>query len=158
MLDCRQDTLVFVLLTRLPPHTLDPSEPISLSSSSDHRHGSSNPCLVCLSQQTVAGFLVHHLRRASFWDDSHADHLMQCAAYGLSLTGWPPHPFNLWSNAGSTHKSIPQTQTSGYNAEHVTQTSLFDHAMLFWVEPVLLNLYGLGHHAAAQFQGLAILL
>ena len=32
----------------------------------------------------------------------------QCTAYGL--TGWPPDPFNLCSNAGSTHTSISQRQ------------------------------------------------
>ncbi len=37
MLDCRQDTLVFVLLTWLPPHTLTPSEPNTfILVSSDH--------------------------------------------------------------------------------------------------------------------------
>ncbi len=35
---------------------------------------------------------------------------MQCAAYGLSTVRLTPHPFNLCSNAGSTHMSISQTQ------------------------------------------------
>ncbi len=30
---------------------------------------------------------------------------MQCAAYGLSTDRLTPHPFNLCSNAGSTHTS-----------------------------------------------------
>ncbi|CAI9579709.1 unnamed protein product [Staurois parvus] len=36
--------------------------------------------------------------------------LMQCAAYGLSADRLTPHPhpFNLCSNAGSTHMSISQ--------------------------------------------------
>ncbi|CAI9554412.1 unnamed protein product [Staurois parvus] len=57
--------------------------------------GSSNPCpqSACL-QQTVCGLsCASSLEEASFWDDSHADQLMQCSVYGLStdrLT--PPTP------------------------------------------------------------------
>ncbi len=65
-------------------------------------------------------------------------HLMQCAAYGLSTDWLTPHPFNLYSNAGSTHTSIFPNTTAGDNAKHVHSTSLFDHG-LFWVELVLLN-------------------
>ncbi len=35
---------------------------------------------------------------------------MQCSAYGLSTDRLTPHPFNLCSNAGSTHTSVSQTQ------------------------------------------------
>ncbi|CAI9585204.1 unnamed protein product [Staurois parvus] len=49
--------------------------------------------------------------------------LMQCAAYGLSTDRLTPHPFNLCSNAGSTHTSISQRQPL-----HMTLTmSLVDH-------------------------------
>ncbi|CAI9568364.1 unnamed protein product [Staurois parvus] len=36
--------------------------------------------------------------------------LMQCVAYRLSTDRLTPHPFNLCSNAGSTHTSISQRQ------------------------------------------------
>ncbi len=36
--------------------------------------------------------------------------LMPCVAYDLSTDRLTPHPFNLCSNAGSTHTSISQTQ------------------------------------------------
>ncbi len=49
--------------------------------------------------------------------------LMQCTAYGLSTDGLTLHPFNLCSNAGSTHTSISQTQP----LDHVDSTSLVNH-------------------------------
>ncbi len=52
--------------------------------------------------------------------------LTQCVAYGLSTDRLTPLPFNLCSNAGSTHTSIYQTQPLVYDAEHVHSTSLFD--------------------------------
>ncbi len=53
---------------------------------------------------------------------------------------------------------FPNT-TSGYDAEHVLSTFLVDHgeAVLSGTCPVK-PLYGLGHRAAAQFQGLGNLL
>ncbi len=50
------------------------------------------------------------------------------AVYGLStdrLTP-PPHPFNLCSNAGSTHASISQTQPLDMTLS-MHSTSLVDH-------------------------------
>ncbi len=76
-----------------------------------------------------------------------------------ALTGWPPHPFNLCSNAGSSHTSISQTQPLDMMLSMYTQ--------LHWLtmaRPVLSGtchvklLYGFGHHAAAQFQALGNLL
>ncbi len=84
---------------------------------------------------------------------------MQCVAYSLSTDRLTPHPFNLCSNAGSTHTSISQTQPLDMTLSTCTQ--------LFWstmARPVLSGtcpvkpLYGLGHRAAAQFQGLVNLL
>ncbi len=73
-----------------------------------------------------------------------------------ALTGWPPTPST--SAAMHSYIYIPNT-TSGYDAEHMQSTSLVDHAEAFLsgtcpVKP----LYGLGHRAAAQFQGLGNLL
>ncbi len=66
-----------------------------------------------------AGFLVHHLcKRLPSGTTVMQTNLMQCAAYGLSTDRLTPHPFNLCSNAGSTHTSISQPQHS---------TSLVDH-------------------------------
>ncbi len=84
---------------------------------------------------------------------------MQCAVYGLSTDSLTPHPFNLCSNVGSTHTSISQTQPLDMTRSTCTQ--------LLWstmVRPVLSGtwpvkpLFGLGHHTAAQFQGLGNLL
>ncbi len=84
---------------------------------------------------------------------------MPCAVYGLSTDRLTPHPFNLCSNAGSTHASISQTQPLDMTLSMCTQ--------LLWstmVRPGLSEtsmvkpLYGLGHRAAAQFQGLGNLL
>ncbi len=47
--------------------------------------------------------------------------LMQCAAYGLSTDRLTPHPFNLCSNAGSTHTSISQTQPLDMTLSTCTQ-------------------------------------
>ncbi len=76
-----------------------------------------------------------------------------------ALTGWPPHPFNLCSNVGSTHTFISQTQP--LDLTRSTCTYIFWSTM---ARPVLSGtcpvkpLYGLGHRAAAQFQGLGNLL
>ena len=78
---------------------------------------------------------------------------MQCAANDLS-TDRLTHPFNLCSNAGSTHMSYFQRQPLNMTLSMCTQ--------LLWstmARPVLSGncpvkpLHGPGHHAAAQFQG-----
>ncbi len=46
---------------------------------------------------------------------------MQCAAYSLSTDRLTPHPFNLRSNAGSTHTSISQTQPLDMTLSTCTQ-------------------------------------
>jgi len=64
------------------------------------------------------------------------------------------NPFNLCSNAGSTHRSISQTQPL-----HMTVSTDTQHLWLTMARPVLSGtcpfktLYGLGHRAAAQFLG-----
>ncbi|CAI9551506.1 unnamed protein product [Staurois parvus] len=86
--------------------------------------------------------------------------LMQCVAYGLSTDRLTPHLFNLCSNAGSTHTSSSQRQPLDMTLSRCTQ-------LLFWLTMarsvlsgtcLVKPLYGLGHHAAAQFQGLGNLL
>ncbi|CAI9553577.1 unnamed protein product [Staurois parvus] len=85
--------------------------------------------------------------------------LMQCVAYGLNTDRLTPHPFNLCSNAGSTHTSVSQ--------RHHLDMTLSTCTQLLWLtmaRPVLSGtcpvkpLYGLGNRAAAQFQGLGNLL
>ncbi|CAI9553431.1 unnamed protein product [Staurois parvus] len=85
--------------------------------------------------------------------------LMQCAAYGLSTDRLTSHPFNLCSNAGSTHTSISQRQILDMTLSTCTQLlwSTMARPVLSGTCPVKL-LYGLGHRAAAQFQGLGNLL
>ncbi len=76
-----------------------------------------------------------------------------------ALTGWPPHPFNLCSNAGRTHMSISQIQPLDMTLSTCTQLlwSTMARPVLSGTCPVKL-LYGLGHRAAAQFQDLGNLL
>ncbi len=98
-------------------------------------------------------FFVHHLyKRLPFGTTAMQTNLMQCVAYGLSTDRLTPHPFNLCSNAGSTHMSISLTQPLDMTLSPCTQ--------LLWstmARPVLSEtchvkpLYGLGHRAAAQF-------
>ncbi len=84
---------------------------------------------------------------------------MQCVMYGLSTDRLTPHPFNLCSNAASTHTFISQTQPLDMTLSMCTQLlwSTMARPVLSGTCPVKL-LYGLGHHAAAQFQGLGNLL
>ncbi|CAI9541576.1 unnamed protein product, partial [Staurois parvus] len=72
--------------------------------------------------------------------------LMHCAVYGLSTDRLTPHPFNLCSNAGSTHTPISQRQPLDMTLSTCTQ--------LLWptmARPVLSGtcpvkpLYGLGN-------------
>ncbi len=74
--------------------------------------------------------------------------LMQCAAH-----------FSFCSNAGSTHTSISQTQPLDMTLSTCTRLlwSTMARSVLSRTCPVKL-LYGLGHRAAAQFQGLGNLL
>ncbi|CAI9597881.1 unnamed protein product [Staurois parvus] len=85
--------------------------------------------------------------------------LMQCAAYGLSTDRLTPHPFNLCSNSGRTHTSISQRQPLDMTLSTCTQRlwSTMARPVLRGTCPVK-PLYGLGHRAAAQFQGLGNLL
>ncbi len=105
-----------------------------------------------------AGFLVHHLqKRLPSGMTAMQTNLMQCAAYDLSTDRLTPHPFNLCSNAGSTHTSISQTQPLDMMLSTCTQL-LWSTMATGW--PVLGGtcpvkpLYGLGHRAAYQFQSL----
>ncbi len=84
---------------------------------------------------------------------------MQCAVYGLSTDRLTPRPFNLCSNAGSTHTSIYQTQPLDMTLSTCTQLlwSTIARPVLSGTCPVK-PLYDLGHRAAAQFQCLGNLL
>ncbi len=78
-----------------------------------------------------------------------------------ALTGWPPTPPTSAAMLAALvclYVYFPNT-ISGYDAEHMQSTSLVDHgeAFLSGTCPVK-PLYGLGHRAAAQFQGLGNLL
>ncbi len=112
--------------------------------------------LVCCLQQTVCRLsCASSLEKASFWDGQPCRPIW-CSVRRMvwALTGWPPHPFNLCSNAGSTHKSISQTQLLDMTLSTCTQLlwSTMARPVLSGTCPVKL-LYGLGHRAAAQFQG-----
>ncbi|CAI9617606.1 unnamed protein product, partial [Staurois parvus] len=70
---------------------------------------------------------------------------MQCAAYGLSTDRLTPHPFNLCSNAGSTHTSISKRQPLNMKLSTCTQLlwSTMASPVLSGTCPVCL--YGLGN-------------
>ena len=107
-----------------------------------------------------AGFIVHQLwKLVPFGMTAMQTNLKQCAAYGLSTDRLTPHPFNLCSNAGSTHTSMSQRQPLDMTLSMCTQLlwSTMARPVLSGTCPVKL-LYGLGHHAAAHFQGLGNLL
>ncbi|CAI9551362.1 unnamed protein product [Staurois parvus] len=52
--------------------------------------------------------------------------LVQCVAYSLSTDRLTPHPFNLCSNAGSTHTSISQRRPLDMTLSTCTQLLLVD--------------------------------
>ncbi len=87
--------------------------------------------------------------------------LMQCAVYGLSTDRLTPIPSTSAAMLAALIHLFPK-HNSGYDAEHVHSTSLVDHGeacsewnLSCWTCPPL---YGLGHRAVAQFQGLGNLL
>ncbi len=147
-------------------HTcLTPSEPYQfILVSSDHRTWfQQSMSLVCLSSANcLRAFLCIIFRRGvrlPSGTTAMQTNMMQCAAYGLSTDRLTPHPFNLCSNAGSTHTSISQTQPLDMTLSTCTQLlwSTMARPVLSGTCPVK-PLYGLGHRAAAQFQGLGNLL
>ncbi len=148
MIECRQDTLVFVH-TWIYLYLIRPQDMV--------------PVIHVLSllvfSKLFAGFLVHLLKRLPSGTTAMQTNLMQCTAYGLSTDRMTPHPFNLCSNAGSTHTSIYQTQPLDMTLSTCTTLlwSTMARPVLSGTSPVKL-LYGLGHCAAAQFQGLGNLL
>ncbi len=117
--------------------------------------------LFCLSSATVCGLsCASSLEELPSGTTAMQTNLIQCAAYGLSTDRLTPHPFfNLCRNAISTHTSISQHKPLDMTLSTCTQ--------LLWspmARPVLSGtcpvkpLYGLGHCAATQFQGLGNLL
>ena len=119
-------------------------------------HGSSHviPCPYSARlQQTAWGLFLCIIFRRGFLLGWQPCRPIWCSVQHMvwALTGWPPTPFKLCSNAGSTH-------TSGQPLDMPLSTC----TQLPWptmVRPVLSGtcpvkpLYGLGHRAAAQFQG-----
>ncbi len=138
MLDCRQDALVFVLLTWLPPHTLDTmwTKYVYLGLI---RPQDMFPVICLSSANCLQAFLCIIFRRGFrlWWQPCRP---IWCSVRRMvwALTGWPPHPFNLCSNAGSTDTSISQTQLLDMTLSTCTQLGR-PWLGLFWVEPVLLN-------------------
>ncbi len=96
---------------------------------------------VCLSSPNcLRAFLcIIFKKRLSSGTTAMQTNLMQCAAYGLSMTGWPPtlQPLQqCWQHS----YLFFQNTTVWQDAEHV-QSTYFGQPWrgLFWVEPVLLN-------------------
>ncbi len=143
------------LLTSTLHHTcLTPPEPNKfILVSSDHRIlFQQSMSLVCLSSANcLLAFLCIIFRRGFLlgWQPCRP---IWCNVWRMVwvLTGWH-------CNAGSTHTSISQTQHL-WIWSWARALNFFGRPWrgLFWVEPVLSCpvLYGLGHRAAAQFQGL----
>ncbi len=106
-----------------------------------------------------ADFLVHHLKkRHPSGMTAMQTNFIQCVAYDLSTDRLIPYPFNLCSNAGSTHTSISQTKPLDMTLSTCTQLLWSTMARPFLSGTCPVNpLYGLGHHIA-QFQGLRNLL
>ncbi len=128
MLDFRQDTLVFVLLTLLPPHTLGTiwTKYVYFGLIGPQHMA---PVIHVLSlQQTICELTwASSLEEASFWDDNHADQFD--AVCGVWSEHWPAYPPPLQPLQQCWQQSylyFPNT-TSGYDAEHVYSTSLVVH-------------------------------
>ncbi len=116
--------------------------------------------VLSLLQQNVCRLsCASSLEEASFWDDSHADQFdAVCGVWPEHWQADPPPLQPLQQCWQHSYVYFPNT-TSGHDAEHVHSTSWLTMAM-----PVLSGtcpvkpLNGLGHHDAAQFQGLGNLL
>ncbi len=153
MLDCRQDTLVFVLLTWLPPHyTWHHLNQISLSWS----HQTTVPVIHVLSllvfSKLFAGFLCIIFRRGFLLGRQPCRPI--CCSMRLmvwALTGWPPTP--------STSAAMLASNLCIWRWACALQFlwSTMARPVLSGTCPVK-PLYGLGHRAAAEFQGLRNLL
>ncbi len=89
-----------------------------------------------------AGFLVHHLWKV-FLLERQPCRPIWCNVQRMVWvwTGWPPPPppFNLCSNAGSTHTSISQHNLRIWRWAHALKFFGRPWRGLFWVEPFLLN-------------------
>ncbi len=117
MLDCRQDTLVFVLLTWLPPHTLD----IVIHVLS-----------LLVFSKLFAGFLCIIFRRGFLLGRQPCRPI--CCSMRLmvwALTGWPPTP--------STSAAMLASNLCIWRWACALNFFGRPWRGLFWVEPVPLN-------------------
>ncbi|MEQ2297534.1 hypothetical protein AMECASPLE_035657 [Ameca splendens] len=107
--------------------------------------------LVCLSKSKLfAGFLVHHLR-CPLGTTAMQTNFAVCNLTIVRLTPATPLTSALLL---ATRISLFKKKITGYDAEHVHPTSFDDHRKACSVKP----LWGLGHHAAAQFQSVGNLI
>lgn len=116
--------------------------------------------LVCLySANCLWVFLYFIFRIGSFWDDNHSDQFDAVADCVWALMGWLPTPSTNASNAGSNHASIfkrlPLVMTLSMCSQLLW--SIMARFVLSGTCSVKL-LYGLGHHVAAQLQGVGNIL
>ena len=158
MLDCRHDTLIFILLSWSPPHML---EAIRTKQINLHLIWPKDMVLVIhvlcwhIFSNLFGGFLVYRLqKRLPPGVAAIHTNLMQSVAYGLSTNRLTPHLFNLYSNADRTPTPIFQRK--------YLDVTLSTCAQLLWTtysRPVLRGpctfktLDDLSHCAATQFQG-----
>ncbi len=151
-------TLVFVLLTGCHHHTLDTmwTKYVYLGLI---RPQDMFPVICLSSANCLQAFLCIIFRRGFrlWWQPCRP---IWCSVRRMvwALTGWPPPPIQplqqCWQH---WYVYFPNT-TSGYDAEHMHSTwSSMVRPVLSGTCPVK-PLYGLGHCAAAQFQGLGNLL
>ncbi len=145
MLDCRQGTIVLVLLTRVSPHMLDTIwvKHVYLRLIRPKGHGSSNSCSWpgCL-QQTVCRFFCEPAsEEASFWDDSYANRLV--AVCGVWSEHWPADlPLLQPLKKCRQHSCICFLEASFCTWRTAQGLNFFDRPLrgLFRVKPVLENL------------------
>ncbi len=96
--------------------------------------------LVCLSSvNCLRAFFALSLEEAFFLGRQPCRPIWCSVLHGLSTDRLTSHPFNLCSNAGSTHMSI--SQTSLWIWRWARALNFFGQPWrgLFWVKPVLLN-------------------
>ncbi len=141
MLDCRQDTLVFVLHSWLRHTRLTPSEPnVFILVSSDHRTWFQwSMSLVCLSSANRL-YCASSLEEASFCDYSHADQFdAVCGVWSEHWQADPPTPSTSAVMLAALICLFPKHNLWIWHWAHALNFFGRPWRGLFWAEPVLLN-------------------
>ncbi len=116
--------------------------------------------LVCLSSANCLRAFLCIIFRRGFLLGRQPCRPILCSVRRMvwALTNWPPTPSTSAAMLAALIRLFPNT-TSGYDAEHMHSLCRFVTLWSTMARPVLSGtcpvkpLYGLGHRAAAQFQG-----